>query len=244
MKRLLSFVIGILIICSTVFGQSESTLKFLGIPVDGSKSEMVDALKSKGFRYDSNSGFLVGDFNGRESHIGIVENHGKVYRVVVFDANTYDAGQIKIRFNNLIHQFENSNGKYYYIDQNEMIPEDEDINYEIIVHDKQYSATFIYNPLYGNDKLRDKLINEAVEEHKLFLEENKDEKTIGGITYEEFYSDKDNYNQLISSEVRLKVIKMSMSNNSVWFTIFEHYGKYYIGIYYDNLINSPNGEDL
>ena len=238
MKRLLSFVIGILIMCSTVFGQSEGTLKFLGIPVDGSKSEMVAALKSKGFRYDSNSGFLVGDFNGRESHIGIVENHGKVYRVVVFDANTYDAGEIRIRFNNLIHQFENSNGKYYYIDQNEMIPEDEDIHYEIIVHDKQYSATFIYNPLYGNDELRDKVINEV----KLSLEEIKDEKTTVGITYGEFYSDKDLYNQLILSTVRMAAIQMS--NGSVWFKICEYYGKYYIGLYYDNLINSPNGEDL
>ena len=242
MKRLLSFIIGILIMCSTVFGQSEGTLKFLGIPVDGSKSEMVTALKSKGFRYDSNSGFLVGDFNGRESHIGIVENHGKVYRVVVFDANTYDAGEIRIRFNNLIHQFENSNGKYYYIVQNEMIPEDEDISYEINVHDKQYSATFIYNPLYGNDELRDKVINEAVEESKLSIEETKDEKTIGGITYGEFYSDKDNYNRLISSVVGLKVFQMS--KNHVWFKICDYYGKYYIGLYYDNLINKPNGEDL
>ena len=238
MKRLLSFVIGILIMCSTVFGQSEGTLKFLGIPVDGSKSEMVAALKSKGFRYDSNSGFLVGDFNGRESNIGIVENHGKVYRVVVFDADTYDAGEIRIRFNNLIHQFENSNGKYYYIDQNEMIPEDEDINYEIIVHDKQYSATFIYNPLYGNDELRDKVINEV----KLALEEKKDEKTSVGITYGDFYSDKELYNQLILSTVRMAAIQMS--KGSVWFKIFEYYGKYYIGLYYDNLINSPNGEDL
>ena len=242
MKRLLSFVIGILIMCSTVFGQSESTLKFLGILVDGSKSEMVEVLKSKGFEYDSESDFLIGDFNGKKSEIGIVENHGKVYRVVVFDANTYDAGQIKIRFNNLIHQFENSNGKYYYIFPNDPIPEDEDISYEIIVHDKQYSATFIYNPLYGNDKLRDKLINEAVEEHKLFLEENKDEKTIGGITYGEFYSDKDNYNRLISSVVGLKVFQMS--KNHVWFKIYDYYGKYYIGIYYDNLVNKANGEDL
>ena len=241
MKRLLSFIIGILIMCSTVFGQSEGTLKFLGIPVDGSKSEMVAALKSKGFRYDSNSGFLVGDFNGRESHIGIVENHGKVYRVVVFDADTYDAGEIRIRFNNLIHQFEN-NGKYFYIFPNDIIPEDEDISYEISVNNKQYSAEFIYNPLYGNDELRDRLINETIEEEKLGLEKIKDEKTEGGITYGEFYSDKDNYNQLISSLVGLKIIQMS--NSSVWFKIFEHYGKYYIGIYYDNLINKPNGEDL
>ena len=235
MKRLLSFVIGILIMCSTVFGQSEGTLKFLGIPVDGSKSEMVAALKDKGFRYDSNSGFLVGDFNGRESHIGIVENHGKVYRVVVFDANTSDAGQIRIRFNNLIHQFENSNGKYYYTVPNNPIPEDEDISYEISVNNKQYSAEFIYNPLYGNDELRNRLVNEAVEEIKLSSEKK-------GITYEEFYSDKDKYNQLISSLVGSKIIQMS--NSSVWFTICNHYGKYFIGIYYDNLVNKPNGEDL
>ena len=232
MKRLLSFIIGMFIMCSTVFGQSESTLKFLGIPVDGSKSEMVAALKSKGFEYDSESDFLIGDFNGKKSHIGIVENHGKVYRVVVFDADTYDAGEIRIRFNNLIHQFEN-NDKYYYIVPNDIIPEDEDIHYEIIVHDKQYIAEFIYNPLYGNDELRDKVINEAVEESK---ENIKDEKDI------EFYSDKDNYDKLISAIVSLKVIQMS--NSSVWFKIFEHYGKYYIGLYYDNSLNAPNGEDL
>ena len=243
MKRLLSFIIGIFIMCSTVFGQSESTLKFLGIPVDGSKSEMVEVLKSKGFEYDSESDFLIGDFNGKKSEIGIVENHGKVYRVVVFDANTCDEGQIKIRFNNLIHQFEN-NDKYFYIFPNDIIPEDEDIHYEILVNKKKYIAEFRYNPLYGNDELRDRLVNEAVEEHKLFLEEKKDEKAIGDITYEEFYSDKDNYNQSISSAVRLKVIQMSKSNNSIWFTIFEHYGKYYISLYYDNLLNAPNGEDL
>ena len=232
MKRLLSFVIGILIMCSTVFGQSESTLKFLGIPVDGSKSEMVEVLKSKGFEYDSESDFLIGDFNGKKSEIGIVENHGKVYRVVVFDANTYDAGEIRIRFNNLIHQFEN-NDKYFYIFPNDIIPEDDDIHYEILVNKKQYIAEFRYNPLYGNDELRDRLINEAVEESK---ENIKDEKDI------EFYSDKDNYDKLISSIVSLKVIQMS--NSSIWFKIFEHYGKYYIGLYYDNLLNAPNGEDL
>lgn len=233
MKKLLSFVIGILIMCSTVFGQSESTLKFLGIPVDGSKSEMIRTLKAKGFEYDSESDFLIGDFNGSDSHIGIVENHGKVYRVVVFDANTCDAGQIKIRFNNLIHQFENSDSKYFYIFPNNPIPEDEDIHYEILVNKKQYIAEFIYNPLYGNDELRDRLINEAIEESEEVI---KDGKNI------EFYSDKDNYDQLVSSIAGLKVIQMS--NSSVWFKIFEHYGKYYIGLYYDNLLNKPNGEDL
>lgn len=234
MKKLLSFVIGIFIY-SFVFGQSESTLKFLGIPVDGSKSEMVAALKSKGFEYDSESDFLIGDFNGKKSHIGIVENHGKVYRVVVFDADTYDAGEIRIRFNNLIYQFEN-NDKYYYIVPNDPIPEDEDIHYEIIVNKKEYSAEFIYNPLYGNDKLRDRLINEATEE----VEEIN--KNLGYDKSIESDSEKDYCDQLISAIVSSKVIQMS--NSSVWFKIFEHYGKYYIGLYYDNLLNEPNGEDL
>ena len=232
MKKLLSFVIGIFIY-SFVFGQSESTLKFLGIPVDGSKSEMIRTLKAKGFEYNSESDFLIGDFNGKESEIGIVENHGKVYRVVVFYANTCDAGQIKIRFNNLIHQFENSDSKYFYIFPNNPIPEDEDIHYEILVNKKQYIAEFIYNPLYGNDELRDRLVNEAIEESEEVI---KDGKNI------EFYSDKDNYDQLVSSIAGLKVIQMS--NSSVWFKIFEYHGEYYIGLYYDNLLNKPNGEDL
>ena len=232
MKKLLSFIIGILIMCSTVFGQSESTLKFLGIPVDGSKSEMVKALKAKGFEYDSESGFLIGDFNGKKSQIAIAENHGKVYRVVIFNANTYDEGQIKVMFNNLIHQFEN-NDKYFYIFPNNIIPEDEDIHYEILVNKKQYIAEFMYNPLYGNNELRDRLINEAVEESEEVI---KNGKNI------EFYSNKDNYDRLVSSVAGLKVIQMS--NSSIWFKIFEHYGKYYIGLYYDNLLNAPNGEDL
>ena len=232
MKKLLSFIIGILIMCSTVFGQSESTLKFLGIPVDGSKSEMVKALKAKGFEYDSESGFLIGNFNGKKSQIAIAENHGKVYRVVIFNADTYDEGQIKVMFNNLIHQFEN-NDKYFYIFPNNIIPEDEDIHYEILVNKTQYIAEFMYNPLYGNDELRDRLINEAVEESEEVI---KNGKNI------EFYSDKDNYDRLVSSIAGLKVIQMS--NSSVWFKIFEHYGKYYIGLYYDNLRNAPNGEDL
>ena len=231
MKKLLSFVIGIFIY-SFVFGQSESTLKFLGMPVDGSKSEMIRTLKAKGFEYNSESDFLIGDFNGKESEIGIVENHGKVYRVVVFDANTCDAGEIRIRFNNLIHQFEN-NDKYFCIFPNDPIPEDEDIHYEILVNKKQYIAEFIYNPLYGNDELRDRLVNEAIEESEEVI---KDGKNI------EFYSDKDNYDQLVSSIAGLKVIQMS--NSSVWFKIFEYHGEYYIGLYYDNLLNKPNGEDL
>lgn len=34
------------------------------------------------------------------------------------------------------------------------------------------------------------------------------------------------------------------SKKLVWFIIFEKYGRYRIGIYYENLYNQANGEDL
>ena len=38
---------------------------------------------------------------------------------------------------------------------------------------------------------------------------------------------------------------MHMMNNDVWFVIKEKgYDRYYISLFYDNLFNKPNGEDL
>lgn len=36
----------------------------------------------------------------------------------------------------------------------------------------------------------------------------------------------------------------SLADGEVWFMIHEHYGKYQIGLYYDNLHNQAHGEDL
>ncbi len=70
-------------------------------------------------------------------------------------------------------------------------------------------------------------------ECRKLIEDTKDEKTAGGKTIGEFYSDKENFQELVFSVVGLKIMKMS--NSSIWFTIREHYGKYYIALYYDNL---------
>ena len=115
---------------------------------------------------------------------------------------------------------------------------------DIVVYDsnKNFATSSLSYCKFYNDNLNSPnnayTLREVIEE--LGLEKIKDEKTAGGITYGEFYSDKDNY--LISSLVGSKIIQMS--NSSVWFTICNHYGEYFIGIYYDNLVNKPNGEDL
>ena len=160
---------------------NSNVLKFMGIPVDGSKTEVIQKLKEKGFKYDSTNDYLTGQFNGMDSRIFISTNKNKVDRIVVFGPTTLSTASIRIEYNNLLQQF-NTNDKYIASEENEFISEDEDISYEITVHDKRYDAAF-------------------------YPKEN-------------------------------------ITQGVVWFTIFRYYGEYYIGIYYDNLNNRPNGEDL
>ena len=53
MKKILSIVLVVLITIISSVQSNAQTLKFLGIPVDGRKSEVIALLKNKGFVYDS-----------------------------------------------------------------------------------------------------------------------------------------------------------------------------------------------
>lgn len=172
--------------------------QFLGIPIDGTKSEMIYKLKSKGFTVDKDyNDILNGEFNGRNVNIHIGTNNNKVYRILVSDASLSDEASIKIRFNNLIRQFNNSK-KYRSLSDSVLneyiIPDKEDIGYEILVNKKRYSASF-FQEVANPDT----------------------------ITLESFFNS---------------------FNKNVWFYIESHKGKYYINIFYDNLINAPKGDDL
>lgn len=63
-------------------------------------------------------------------------------------------------------------------------------------------------------------------------------------------TDKKELDELIKSkgkdsyEVLSYLYQKRQHTGSVWFMISEYYGKYYISMYYDNLLNRPNGEDL
>lgn len=143
MKKLLSLVL--LLACSAVsYAQNEVT-QFLGIPVDGSKSEMIQKLKAKGFRYDSELDCLKGEFNGRDSYISVVTNNNKVYRIMVRDVTSSSESDIRIRFNTLCRQFEN-NKKYQSLSsESYIIPEDENISYEMSVNKKTVSSLLFPN---------------------------------------------------------------------------------------------------
>lgn len=92
---------------SAVLYAQKDVTEFLGIPVDGTKQQMIENLKAKGFVYDSQKDVLSGEFNGEEVSISIQTQGNKVWRVTVVDENYRDETQIKIRFNKLVRQFEN-----------------------------------------------------------------------------------------------------------------------------------------
>ena len=143
-KALLSLVL----CCISIVGMAQTDVtKFLGIPVDGNKSDMMRKLKSKGFTqspYDK--GVLTGKFNGMDVNVHIATNNDKVCRIMVCDANTMDEASIRIRFNVLCEQFKN-NSKYYSLSEEDpKLKEDENISYEMTVNKKRYEAIFYQRP--------------------------------------------------------------------------------------------------
>ena len=127
-----------------ISAQEKDVTTFLGIPVDGFKPEMKKKLIEKGFTYNAQADIFEGEFNGQDVMISVVTNNNKVYRIMLVDVHNQDAANIKIRFNNLVSQFEKN--KRYYAPENQTIDNKEDISYEMTVHNKIYEATFFQLP--------------------------------------------------------------------------------------------------
>lgn len=226
MKHILSIITSLLISVG-VFAQSDVT-KFLGIPIDGSRSEMVKKLKTKGFKSSPyNNEALEGTFNGMDVHVYVATNGDKVCRIMVCDVNTVDERSIQIRFNNLCRQFE-KNPKYLSL-QDYTIPDDEDISYNISVKNKRYEAIFYQQPQELSDSvaIREKLLPVITAK---FTPEQLENPT------------EDVQKELIN--LSFEYMMDLCSKKPVWFMISEMYGKYYITMFYDNEYNRANGEDL
>lgn len=180
MKRFLITFLFVLITITTI-AQESNTIKFLGIPVDGTEKEMISKLQAKGYEYDASLDALFGEFNGTDVFILVQTVNNKVWRIGIVDANIIDnEANVKIRYNNLFKQLSN-NGKYE-VHVGSTLEEKEDISYEMSVHKKRYDAYFY---------LKDKSIH-----------------------------------------------------GRVWYMIVEKYGKYGIAMFYENIDNAANGDDL
>ena len=154
MRKFLT-LLAMIAISASVFAQKEVT-KFMGIPVDGSPTEMVKKLKAKGFTTDEDAmqvvkrglidwdgpEVLTGRFNGEKVRVFLGVEQNKVWRIYLSDKDSRDETQIKIRFNNLVRQFENNDKYIPYFDE-QTIADDEDISYQMTVNKKRYDAVFV-----------------------------------------------------------------------------------------------------
>ena len=154
MRKFLT-LLAMIAISASVFAQKEVT-KFMGIPVDGSPTEMIKKLKAKGFTTDEDAmqavkqglidldgpEVLTGRFNGEKVRVFLGVEQNKVWRIYLSDKDSRDETQIKIRFNNLVRQFENNDKYIPYFDE-QTIADDEDISYQMTVNKKQYQAGFV-----------------------------------------------------------------------------------------------------
>ena len=220
----------LLCISTFTYAQKEVT-KFLGIPVDGAKLAMIEKLKAKGFKYNQRLDYLTGEFNGNNVIISIATNNNKVWRIVLVDAIARDETDIRIRFNNLIRQF-NNNKKYipaYATDPT--IDDNEDISYEMSIQNKRYEAAY-FQKTENIDTLELKKITSE-----------KREQLLKKYSAEQLETPSEDVNKDIEFATASTMYEL-FSKRSVWFLISEKYGEYRISMFYDNEYNHSDGEDL
>lgn len=245
-------------------GQNEGSLKFLGIPIDGTEAQFAAKLRGKGFTYISTYESYKGQFNGKSVDVFIHTNHNLVDRVyVAFPTTSED--NVKNEFNRLLRQF-NDNGKYMDLSMNKEIPDSEDISHEMSINGKRYQASFSYfDPDRDQFAFMDALLDKFSEFFsadqlavvkanckKMMEASDAEREKLQGMMMEELQGmalkqDAD------SDADKEKVVRFfftfmdgmrSLADGEVWFMIHGNYGRYNIGLYYDNLHNQAHGEDL
>lgn len=257
----------VLLTLSLLCNAQDRALKFLGIPVDGYKSEMIQNLRDKGYAYSNNGGedVLTGEFNGTDVNIYIGTNNNKVWRIYIADEDTRDEYQIKLRFNTLCDQFERNSRYTSLLAEDQKIPTDEDISYEMNVNNKHYEAAFYQIPddpnLINNiEELSARFDNLNLGQQDILAFEQQVEAMTGLFSALSAYDaetfskyDADYFvhlgaasedEQITMAMTLMEDIMSILSNRMVWFTISEYYGEYYISMYYDNGYNRASGEDL
>lgn len=110
------------------------------------------------------------------------------------------------------------------------LSESEDISYEMMVHKKNYDALFYQVP-------------DMEKVDTLAMQEQARNELLQKYTQEQL----DNPTEEMNEEVQKIALRIGMDmifKKTVWFRICEHYGEYYISMFYDNEYNHANGEDL
>ena len=232
MKKIVLFIL--LMLPVAVMAQKDVTT-FLGIPVDGTKDAMIHKLAQKGFKkapygkgYD-----MTGEFNGEKVELNIVTYKNKVWRIAVADKTIRPESDIRIRFNNLVDQFD-TNNKYIPVNfgqQNFKIQFDENISYEMMVNNKRYQAA--YYQIVDVSKIDTSEIQNSIKQAliKKYGESAVEKKETAVVTE--------------AQKLAIEHYTDILDHKHVWFMINRQgYNNYSIFLYYDNEYNHFSNEDL
>lgn len=219
---------------------SEKTVvRFMGIPVDGTKSEMISKLKKKGFTYDYKNDVMYGEFNGSDVMLFFHLNKDKVWRIAVLDKNlTSGESTVIRRFNRLLEQFENNEKYTTLFETNEQIKADEDISYEMMVNNKRYEA-------YFHQKMDEEKVLSCWEDTvymRKWKEDTFAESELDSLR--DISKSEDEFIERITNTFFITHNFECILHNTVWFSIYESYGQYGILLFYENGYNESKGEDL
>lgn len=141
MKRLF-FLITVLLSLSHNLYAADGVTQFLGIPVDGPKSEMIQKLKAMGYEYVEGEDFFTGYYFGNPVYLFIQTNNDKVSRIILYDINQRTEEEIKYRFNALYDKFATSD-RYVRLGKKDVILTEKDkLAYEMKQHNRIHKAVF------------------------------------------------------------------------------------------------------
>ena len=238
MKRLVFALL--MLLTFSLSAQNDGVIKFMGIPVDGSKEEMISKLKQKGFTYDYEYNMFQGKFDG-ESIKGIIETYNdKVYNIrFMHDSRGFNKSVVISKYNSFVLKYD-TNEKYlsnikldkamndvetYQIDAYE------DIGYEM-KKGKVYKAQYYYT--------FDKDLSDTTGFYQYKIETIRKYKNLAaayGKDIDEFIND---------STLPMFYYMHRLEQDLVQFYIVEgmDYNTYLIMFDYYNRRNAPNGEDL
>ena len=228
MKRMYFFLAAAMMVIG-MMAQNHST-KFLGIPIDGAKQEMIRNIQSKGFIYNRQLDCFTGVFNGEKVVVALRTYNEKVCQVSVINLQTYSEKQVKDKFNNLMKQFNNHPNYISATLDQTYIDKKERLSKEITKNGKKYAAYYLQithdldTTIWMKDMDR---ITQGV------VEQLADRDSIS-----------EHEKDLVGQYIEQKAMIQQYLNNIVWFRIIENNGKYSIALYYDNLYNQPSGSDL
>lgn len=126
----------------------EAALKFLGIPIDGSREYVIAQLKEKGFNGSVHSDYLTGQFNGDPVKVYVHTYHEKVDRIIV-EFDRVPEMSLREQYNNLLSLLR-ANEKYKSLEDNQPIPDNSTI---AAFPGQNYKARFVYYNLNSPEEL-------------------------------------------------------------------------------------------